>query len=248
MQSPHVFHPAKSKYLVITVDYLIPFFISLGILVMVYLVLFSKFFTIKDISCTLDFATCSDSSVIAEIDKLKGENIFRLSTEPLTRKLTSGDFTIREVSIIKSLPDKLSVELQSVYPVVALRVEGDSTWVVLDAKFRVIATRDTDPNVPVVIISTPLTVAVGKPLTDEALLSSLKLGLRLSDELIGVKTIALVDDHTIQITLSSGMVAIFSPKIDELKQLRSLQAVLAGGTITEGIRTIDVRFTQPVLR
>jgi len=248
MDSPHVFEPAKSKYLVITIDYLLPIFLSIFVIFLFYLAIFSPIFTVKQVSCTLDFSECTHPSVLAELDKLKGQNIFRLQSDAISTKLTSGDFTIREVVMKKSLPDSIGVELQSVYPVVALQVVGDPNWVVLDSQFRVIATRSSDPNVPTVVVPGPLVLTVGKPVTDDVLVQSIKLALSLSSELISVKSITMVDEFTIHITLDSGIVAIFSPKVDELRQLKTLQVVLSGGTITTGIRTIDVRFIQPVLR
>jgi cell division septal protein FtsQ len=248
MESPRVFEPGKSKYLVITADYIVPFILSISVLVLFYLALFSTVFRVKQVTCQLDYQNCTDPSVLAEIDKLKGQNIFRVSGDPLSAKLTSGDFTIREVRLKKTLPDQIFVELQSVYPVVAVQVAGDPKWVALDQKFRVIAVREIDPNVPTVIAGGPLVLTVGQPITQEPLLTTLKLALRLSGELTSIKSITLVDDNTINIMLESGVVAIFSPKVDELKQLRALQAVLSDGTITKGFRTIDVRFIQPVLR
>jgi len=248
MKSPHIFEPGKSKYLVITSDYLIPFLLSIGVIFLFYLSFLSPVFTVKNITCSLDYLPCTDQSIVAEIDKLKTENIFRLTPHILTHKLTSGDFTIREVSIKKTLPDQLTVSLQSVYPVIAIQVEGDTTWAVLDPKFRLIAIRDLYPNVPTLIIPGPLTLAVGKPITDHLLENSLNLTLRLGAGLGSIKTITLVDDNTIKIMLSSGVVAIFSPKSDETDQLKLLQAVLSDDIITQGVRTIDVRFIQPVLR
>ncbi|MBP9670168.1 FtsQ-type POTRA domain-containing protein [Candidatus Woesebacteria bacterium] len=248
MDSPHVFHPAKSKYLVITMDYLLPLFLSALVVFLFYLAIFSPIFRVNQVTCTLDYSDCRDPSVLAELDKLKGQNIFRLQPDSLRSKLTSGDFTIREVSMKKSLPGKVEIELESVYPVVALQVTGDPNWVVLDHQYRVIATRNADPNVPTVIVPNPLVLTVGKPVTDDVLVQSIKLALSLSSELISVKSITMIDENTIHITLASGIIAVFSPRTDEARQLKSLQAVLSGGTITKGIRTIDVRFTQPVLR
>lgn len=249
MESPRVFAPAKSKYLVITTDYLIPFGIIVFIIAFFCFVAFSSFFKVKTLECTLDFTECTDPSVLSELEKLKGQNIFRLAEDSVIAKLTSGDFTIRTVDIQKTLPDTLKVELQSVYPVVALKVESDPSWVVLDDKFRVIARRDIDPNVATVIVTTPLTLTVGKVIPDEAILSTLKLALRLSSELIATKDIKLIDKNTIQITLrNDDLTVLFSPSQDELRQIRSLQAVLSGSTIIKDITTIDVRFIQPVLR
>jgi cell division septal protein FtsQ len=248
MDTPRVFEPGKSKYLVITADYILPFFLSALVIFLFYLAIFSPIFRVNQVTCTLDFGECSDPSVLAELDKLKGQNIFRLKPDGLRSKLTSGDFTIREVQMKKTLPDQVLIELQSVYPVAALQVLTDPTWVVLDPQFRVIATREDDPNVPTVIVPGPLSLTVGKPISDELLLHALKLSQRLSRELSSIKTITLIDANEIHIALDNGIMAILSPKLDETKQLKSLQAVLSGGTISKGIATIDVRFTQPVLR
>lgn len=248
MDSTHVFEPGKSKYLVITADYLLPLFLSILVIFLFYLAIFSPIFKVNQITCSLDYGECGDPSVLAELDKLKGQNIFRLQSDALRSKLTSGDFTIREVSMKKSLPDQVSIELQSVYPVVSLQVVGDPNWVVLDAQFRVITTRETDPNVPTVIVSGPLTLTVGQPIKDEAIISTLKLAQKLSEELPSVKTVLLIDGDTIELELSSGVRAILTPKKDEMVQLRSLQTILSDATIITGVRTIDVRFSRPVLR
>jgi cell division septal protein FtsQ len=248
MDSPRVFEPAKSKYLVITADYVLPFFLSAVVIFLFYLAVFSPVFRVHQVTCQLDYGECTDPSVIAELDKLKGQNIFRLQPNSIRAKLTSGDFTIRQVTMKKTLPDQIIIELQSVYPVVALKVAGDPNWVALDAQYRVIATRQTDPNVPTVIVPGPLILTVGKPVTDVVLIQAIKLALHLSSELIAFKNITLIDENTVHIELERGIVAIFTPKADEIRQIKSLQVVLSSSTITEGIRTIDVRFIQPVLR
>lgn len=248
MEVPKVFHPTRSKYLVFTTDFLLPIFISLGIIATIYFMLFSAFFQVTTIDCTLDFAECQDQNIIAELAKLQNKNIFTLKTDSIVSRLTSGDFTIRAAVIKKELPGLLKVELQSVYPVVALSLTGDSNWVVLDARFRVISTTKIDPNVPTVIVSGPLTLTIGQPISDELIIQTLKLAQKLSDQLFSVKTVSLVDGDTIELVLTSGIKAIFTPKKDEMAQLRSLQTVLSDATITAGVKTIDVRFAQPVLR
>lgn len=248
MDTAPVFHPSRSKYLVFTADILLPSLICVSVLALGYFTLFSSFFTINTVNCKLDYRDCEDPSLLAELDTIKGQNIFKISTPTIIKKLTSGDFTIQQASIARELPDIITVELQSVYPVVALRITGDSPWVVLDSKFRVIGARSDDPNVPTVEISGPLTLTVGKPIADKTIVSTLELAIRLSDELFSVKSIALLDEDTIKLSLSNDKLAIFTPKKDEIVQLRALQAILSDATIIKGVKTIDVRFSQPVLR
>lgn len=248
MERPKVFSPSTSKYLVFTADYLVPTFICLAIILLGYFVLYSPFFKISSVACSTDYQDCESPSVIAELDKLKGQNIFTLKPTKISERLTSGDFTIREISLTKELPGTVKIDLQSVYPVVALQVVGDSSWIVLDEDFRVIGTRGSDPNVPTVIVPGPITLMVGKIPQDQLLIETLTLARHLSDELFMVKTISLIDQDTIELVLSSGIKALLTPKKDELVQLRALQVVLSDATITSEVKTIDVRFNQPVLR
>ncbi len=248
MESAPVFHPTRSKYLIVTLDYLVPLLICLSLVFGIWYALATPYFQIKIVNCTLDFEPCKDPGLIAELDKLKGRNVFTLNPTKISARLTSGDFTIRQAEVIRKLPGEIEIKVQSVYPVVALKLARDDTWITFDATYRVIGPRETDPNVPTVIIQGPLTLTVGKPLNDETIQKALGLARTLSDQLFTVKTITLVDGDTINITLSSGVVAIFTPKKDELIQLETLQAVLADGTISGGVHEVDVRFSQPVLR
>ncbi len=242
------FHPTRSKYLVITSDYIIPILIFIFGISLIYVLLFSRYFRVTTVSCSLDFVACQDPSVLSELDRLKGKYIFRLTKDKLSAKLTSGDFTISQVEMVKNLPSSLQISLLSVQPVSAISVKNHSTWIVLDQKYRVIAERSIDPNVPTVIILEPLTLTLGKPIPDPKLIATLNLALRLAQELVSVKTLTLIDDNTVEISLTSGQTALFSPRLDETTQLKTLQSILADATILKGVRTIDVRFNRPVLR
>lgn len=248
MESSKVFQPSKSKYLVITADYILPTLICVGVAVLAYFSLYSPIFAVTTITCDLDFQECDNPAVLVELEKLKGQNIFTLDTAAVTRRLTSGDFTIRQAEVARSLPGTVSVQLQSIYPVVALQIAGDPTWVVMDSQFRVIATRSKDPNVPTVIVPGPLTVVIGQSPQDPLIMATLKLAIRLADELFTIKSLTLIDADTIELTLEDGKKAIFTPKKDELEQLRLLQLILGGDTINKETRIIDVRFSRPVLR
>ena len=248
MDTRSVFRPLPSKYIVFTADYILPFFITLAVVVSAYLVLYSDIFKITKIECQLDFVPCQSGSITAEIDKLQDENIFRVQPNEIISRLTSGDFTIKEAEIKKVLPNRVIFILTSVYPVVALKIESEDIWIILDEKNRVIGTKNSDPNVPSVILTTPLTVTIGKALEDQQLLSSIKTAIKIAEELIKVKSIKLVDDNTLILTIDDHLIAYLSPKKDELVQLRTLQTILADDTISKEVKTIDVRFSQPVLR
>lgn len=248
MQVAPVFKPSRSKYLVFTTDIIIPTLICACVGTLAYTLLYSPIFKVQKVSCLVDYRPCENPSLGAELDKLIGQNIFKLSPARIKARLTSGDFTIRQVEITRRLPSRVEVSLQSVYPHVALQVKDESRWVVLDTQLRVIGSRDTYPNVPIVIVTSPLSLTVGTMPNDQLIIESLQLARKLFDELFTVKSVTLVDTDMLEVELESGLLALFTPKKDVLEQLRSLQAVLTDGTIWKGKSVIDVRFTHPVLR
>lgn len=244
----HSFQPVKSKYLVLTMDYLLPIFITILVLIGIWLVLFSPFFVVKTIECQQDFQPCENESIIAELNKSLGSNLFRLNLKSIKNILTSGDFTIKTAVISRLFPSTLFVDLQSVYPTVALQLVSNSTeWIILDQNYRVIGKRILDPNVPTVLVSSLPSYHVGQVIDDTILLSTFKLAHVLSDEFSNVKTIELTGD-TIKLKLSDNRLALLSSTKDQLTQIRTLQAILADSTISSEVETFDVRFSQPILR
>ncbi|KKU44614.1 MAG: hypothetical protein UX62_C0055G0006 [Microgenomates group bacterium GW2011_GWA2_46_7] len=248
MKIAPVFHPTRSSYLVFTLDFFIPFAVILVILSLGWAALYSPIFHISHITCTLDYTECQGQDLLAELERVKGQNIFRFHRNAFATRLTSADFTIREAKVARILPSTLVLTLHSVYPVVALKLIGEVDWVVLDDQFRVIKTISQDPNVPTVVVPGPLTLVVGKPPSDPSIISTLSLARRLADELFTVKAVTLLDAQTISLTLDDNRQALLTLQKDELTQIRALQAVLADDTITKDVSVIDMRFARPVLR
>lgn len=248
MDSAPVFHPGSSKYVVITRDYLLPLMVCVAVVMLGWFALFSPYFRIAHINCTLDYQTCDNPALLAELDRSKGKNIFTLEKDKLKLRLIAGDYMIQGGDITKTLPDEISVDLQSVYPTAALKIADNNRWIILDKQLRVIGARELDPNVPTVVIAGPITVLVGKPLTDITIIKTLELAMSVAKESIKVKIMTCIDADTIELTLSDDLHALFTPKKDTNLQIRALQAILADATITKGMHVIDVRFSQPVLR
>ncbi len=248
MEIPKTFRPTRSKYLVFTADILAPLAVCLFVIVVVTFCLNSSYFAVNTVECALDYQPCQNESLLVELDKMKGQNIFTLDKAHLIARLTSGDFTIREASIKQELPSTVVVDLQSVYPVVALQVRGLTSWITLDHKYRAIRELSVDPNVPTVVVSGPLTVKIGKPVEGDSILKTLDLALNLARELLSFKSLTLVDENTIELVLLDGTRGLFTPQKDEQAQLRILQAILVDDTIEKKGHIIDVRFSQPVLR
>lgn len=247
MENNPEFHPTRSRYLVLTSQVLYPLTIVIAALVCWWLFFGSSIFALNKFDCVLDFEPCQNQNIIAEINKYKGQNLFLFKGDKLKSRLMSADYTIRSVNLTLHLPNSLTVSMESVYPVVAATVEGGKSWVVFDSNNRVIAVRDRDPNVPVVVTREIPLIVIGEKLNSDPLNHALELAKNLSHELPQVKQIQL-DGDNLNLTLDGGKHAIITTTKDEHDQIRSLQAVLSNATILTGVSTIDVRFTQPVLR
>lgn len=241
---------AKSRYLVFTLDFLLPMFTLLGIAGGMWVLLYSPLLAISEIICTADYQPCTNAAVIAEIDKVRGSNIFRYNDSSLKAKLLSGDYMAQEISTTKILPNKLMVELSSINPSFALQLEGGNTWIVCDATGKVIGERAVDPNVPVIITSHLPAIKVGSLLPDEELLHTGQMALSLRDANITFKQITLKPDSILELSLTSGLLVIMTTAVPDLTpQITALQQTLTDSTIKkEGYDSLDVRFAQPILK
>lgn len=236
----------KSKYVVITTDYLLPTLLFLCSLFVIYLLFFSSLFTVQTLACTQDFEPCNNPYILSEIDKLKGQNLFLLKTDQVIARLKSGDFQTRDGQIKKVLPTSLSFSLQSVYPVLALQISTDSRFVTLDSNLRVLKTTESNPNVPIIEVSKPLSFQIGKPVPDSELSQALPFVYEVARSLPKISRIVL-SDQTITLKLASSPSVVMTPLRSASEQISALKAILEDATISEGVRQIDVRFAQPIL-
>lgn len=239
----------RSKYLVLTTDYLLPLLL-LALVSLAYLVVFrTPLFTIKKLECSLDFQPCTSPAVLAELDKLKGQNLLIFSPEPLTARLLQGDFMLRGVELTKRLPHTLTVSLLSVFPAVALQTsDRPNHWITLDQDYKVIALREHDPNVPVLTVTTLPPVLLGQKLQDQALLQALALTVSTTRLSLPVTKVELAPELVIKLTLEGDHLALLSLDQDPSLPLAILQDLLGDQSLLKSPQEIDLRFAQPVLR
>lgn len=244
--SPATSH--KSRYFVLTADFIIPVLIILLVIASLLFITRGRLFAIKTVDCLRDYQPCTDNHLLTELDKLKGANLFTFNKSELRTRILENNKTIENVEVTSSLPNKVSVNLISSSPSVALQLKDNSTvWVVLDQEFRVIAVRESDPNVPTVKVSTMEEISIGNPITSKETQGALEVALSIKNNFIQAETISLTDD-VITLDLTEGKTALLSSKADIAEQLITLQAILADDTISESASLIDVRYTQPVIK
>lgn len=240
---------ARSKYFVLTTELLLPLGIILFFILAIYLSLFSPLFSVTEIECELDYQPCTNEILTAELATYQGENLLRFPAAKLQNRLLSGDFTLREVELTRRFPHTLVLNLLSSYPVVALRLQDEtSKWLTFDQAYRVIAVRDSDPNVATLTVEQAPAFQLGQPLADQDLVSSLQLTSQLAKELTSLDTLSLTGDSTLILDFAGGLRALLTTDKPLAPQLTKLQSLLADQEVKREYRLIDVRFDQPVLK
>lgn len=237
---------SKTNYLVITASYLLPILTFVGSLALLYLAFFSPLFQIKQLECQQDYEPCINPFILAEIDHLKGQNIFLFNSVNFVRKITAGDFQTRDAQIKKKLPDTLRLSLQSVYPILAVQVTGENRLATIDSNLRVIKLTESSSHVPLVVLDTPFSFQIGRAIADDRLTKILEYSSSIVHSIPNITQVNVEGDN-LTIQLDSRIVAVFTLHKSSSEQISALKAVLGDATIREGLRKVDVRFAQPVL-
>lgn len=243
------YHSTKSKYLIITSQFIIPSIVIVLSASIFFLVFKSSIFKAKDPVCLYDNNPCSDAQIIAEINKYIGSNLITLKDGELKSKLMDGNKAIKDISITKKLPNLLVVEITPTSPAVAIQViNNKNEWVVLNNNLVVTNIVNTDPNLPTIIIDSSQQVQIGLPIADPDVAETILLARKITEQFIDVERIEL-SDKTITLTFDSGIYALLTTIKDLDDQLITLQAILAQDKIIgSDYIVVDVRFDQPVLK
>ncbi len=240
---------SRSKYLILTTDYLIPIGIILLAIAGYFISFHTSLFAINQINCTLDYQPCPTGSVVSELDKSLGNNLISLDTDHIKSRLLSGEYTIRSVEFSRIFPNTLDVTLLSTYPVIALQLSDNSNqWIAIDERMRVITVVNTDPNVPTVTLDSTPPFRLGKEISDTNVVEALQLALEISRELRSVIMIHLDVDSTVTLKLSSGVTALLTTTRSRSEQIYTLQSILADQDMIQDHKLVDVRFSRPVLK
>jgi len=240
---------SPSKYLVLTVDYLLPGFFLLSFVLGYLLSFHTSFFYLSQLECRLDYKPCEPSHLTSELDKLKGQNLLTLSLDELEAKLMSGEYTLRLATITKHYPRTLTIDLFSTTPVIALQLQEEPTqWFVLDERLRLLSLTVDDPHLPTLRLDSLPPLQLGQAITDPVLSQVLTLAHQIVIDLPRVQTMTLGTDQTLTLVLSDGLTALLSPRGDLSSQLEVLKSLLTDPKVTNNYSLLDVRYSHPVLK
>lgn len=240
--------PTPSKYFVATSQLLPPILVILFSLTSLYALFFSPLFQVTKVECYQDLnESCQNSFVLAEANQSLSDNLFLLDEHTLGARIMRGDPTIRALEFKKILPGTLILQIQTVYPTLALGIEG-SRLLILDTDFRIIKSTDTDPNVPIVRYNQSLSLRVGERIADDTLRSQLAACLQIVDNIPGSKNCIVEGDRLTVLLEDEKTNAIFTTQRDLDEQLSALHTIRQGVTISGSKTMIDVRYQQPIIK
>lgn len=241
--------PHSSKYFVATSEYLVPIITLVLALAAIYTLYFSPVFKVSQILCTQDVSeSCQNTHLLAEHNHFLGHNLFLLNLNDVKTRALQADQTIREIKYQKTLPSTLVIDVQSVYPTLALGTVGVDRLFVLDDDYRVIKTSTEYPHVPVVLTANSLSHQVGERLGDDLLRLQLSTCLAIAKSIPGT-TKFLLNERDITVELEGGALsALFTTERPLDTQLNALHAVRQGVTISNRGVVIDLRYQQPIIK
>lgn len=240
---------APSKYFVATSQVLPQVFVILFSLSSLYTLFFSPLFKITKVECYQDVETsCQNNFVLSEVHDSIGQNLFRFDAQVAADRIRRGDPTIRSLEYKKVLPGTIILQIQSVYPTLALGTIGSESLLVLDTDFRIIKSSKGNPNVPIVLYNKPLSLRVGERISDDSLRTQLLACLKIVNNIPGSKN-CMVSDNGLTVLLEDGVTsAIFTSARNLDEQLSALHTTRSGATISGSHPVIDVRYQQPIIK
>lgn len=238
-----------SKYFVATSQLLAPLLAIILSLTSLYILFFSSVFKITKVECYQDvMGTCQNEFVLAEASNAIGSNLFLSDTDTSIARIKSGDPTIRELEYQKVLPGTLILQIQSVYPTLALGTMAEESLLVLDSDWRIIKSTRDNPNVPIARYDKPLSLRVGEKISDESLRTQLSACSKIVNAIPGSNNCAISEDGLVVLLEDGKTNAIFTSSRSLDEQLSALHTVRTGVTISGSKVVIDVRYQQPIIK
>lgn len=233
------------------------------ILAVLIIFLKSDFWSIKEVTCKYDGASCS-LEVEENLRRLVvGKNILFISRKKIREEILAKESLFKDLDILARLPSGLIIELKKRKPeaaiVLPLEVENSQAsesakpnflttgdFFVVDRE-GVILAKEKKSDLPLLLLNSQIEQNVGDRLGQDEVIKGIELIADLRLYLFEPKLVRQPADQSIEVWFKDNMVGVFSGKKDLKVQLDSLQLIFSRAKI-EGrkIKRIDLRFDKPV--
>lgn len=204
-------------------------------------------FRVTDITCTVASGDVCPEGILEEFEQYKGKSMFTVKTEVSEKKIHSALTYVQDLSVTRTLPRKLDIFITYREPAYYAQNDAGGAIYAVDDHGRVYS-KVSDGGTHIVVLFDPsLEIRIGTALSEDsqALFSLLTQRLQSFPSL--VTSIRYVSSHEIIISLEDGTRGILQSE-DALAQLDTLQRILNDVTIETQSKTIDVRFSHPVIQ
>lgn len=242
----------------------ITFFIILFILGILYLVIFSSFFKIKEIIFTGEEPNCTTRDEIKKASGVIGENTLFIKVQTKEKRIKDKFICIRAASFYNSIPDRLKIDIKNrkaaltlvpAVPDESIPIESESSEsakpkqigqaILVDDEGVIFAIDEGQSNQPSVFV-------IGLDLSEKVFdQKKVQKTLQILDKLrsLGIN----FDDPTIYsehyLSLGKKPKIVFELREIQDRQLASLQLILDQAKIdTKEVEFIDLRFDKPVVK
>lgn len=243
-----VFKPQKSKYWTISNQNLktwLSVFLIIGLFIGFFLFIRSSFFAIKKVNC-LEYNFVCEQTKQAVVNTAKGENLFFVNTNDLSRQIKKTFPQIKEVKWVKKLPSTLEAHLQLRQPGF-LATNDQENWYLADESGLVLGRAQELVGLPKIIFSDYYNLEAGVSLDSSFSKNALLLAKTLRLFFVDFDQIKVNYPEFYQVKLKKNE-AIFSPDKPIKPQVASLQLILSRSRIEGKIpKKIDLRFEKPVV-
>lgn len=221
--------------------------IVLGAVVAGYVLFYSQFFLLQNITCVENMKPCSPD-VLAELERHRGEHIFFIKTSAISEKIKKADATLYAVDIFIKFPQNMEVKLIKRISAIQFINSKNSPYVVFaDREGTVLGVGERMEGLPIAMNSESAALVVGEKLPRN-LMNASELLNALKDNL-DVSSLSVIEADLLTATLKEGSTVRFSLTKSIASQMETLQLVLNQARIEQTpYREIDLRFLEPIIK
>jgi cell division septal protein FtsQ len=200
----------------------------------------SAYLTLQTIECRLHHQEACPSEIVVWLSDTTPRFIFALNTTDLKKKLRLNFPYVESADMMVTFPHHLIVDIKYYRPVIA--IEWPDRLLYYSASAIPFPDTVTSSTVPIIKVT-------GIMETDSKTIQAIiDLNQAITFGSVSVKSFEVIDQFTLEASLTGGYIALFNPQGDVSRQVATLQAIFKAATMNPQLPYIDVRFDKPVFK
>ena len=198
---------------------------------------------VRTIRCSLEDGGFCDEAVVAELQQFRNKNMVLLDTKPVEQKLHQALPEFKSISIQKKFPWTIEATLVKEKIAFFLADVGANYRLAVLENGRVLNLEKPDDEFAIEFVHPP---KVGETVPHEMVEGLAKLAQMLREHKLPIAGVLYQDENMLTLTSSTGIQFVLRiPDIEN--QLSTLHTMFAEATMIQAARTVDLRFTRPVI-